>query len=260
VNVDDRYDAAFAAWDEGDFDRAETCFRDVIEADPDRARAHANLGRLLVVVGRAKEAVRHAERAVSLAPADLSVHAALVEALAQAGRDEDAIAAAARAPIGDDDAKKEQLLLIRIHTASARLVIGDDAGALADARAALALGPDDVDAHVLLARALAVMHRFADATKAIMRAKELAPAEDAIAEIARHIEEGLATVRHMLEEAEIEPESAENLLQVGILRFAVGRRDDAMKAVDRAVAIDPDSADIRTARAEVLRRFEISLE
>jgi tetratricopeptide (TPR) repeat protein len=251
--TESRYVAALEAHDAGDLDRAETLLREVMEAEPDRARVKSNLARVLVDGRRFPEAIRLAKRGVALAPDDLYVHALLVEVLSSAGREDEAIEAASHVP-SPKDGEEGMAARVKIAVASARLARDDDAGALSDALVAVRYAPESADAHLVLARALAIANRLGDAVKAIARAREIAPGADAIAEIASVIDEAIANAEGMLAEAEDAPRAIEDWITIAALRLALGRTDAGIDALDRAVALDRENPEVWLARGEVLRR------
>lgn len=56
-----------AAYNQGNLDAAMTEFSNAVEANPDDAEAHNNLGQVLVRRGRAREAITHFDRAIAIA-------------------------------------------------------------------------------------------------------------------------------------------------------------------------------------------------
>lgn len=69
----------------GDLSAAETAYRRALEIEPGLFEAELNLGNLLRVTGRAREAIPHLERAVARSPEDEDAHRELGAARAQAG-------------------------------------------------------------------------------------------------------------------------------------------------------------------------------
>src|SRR5262249_54073901 len=80
-----------------DYDGAVACFRKLVELEPTRAFAHANLGNALLGKGQLDEAIACYKSAIKLDPKSAYAHAGLAEALLDKGRYARARAAAPRA-------------------------------------------------------------------------------------------------------------------------------------------------------------------
>ena len=77
----------------GEYDKAESCYRQVLASNPDVAWNYVNLGILLAKGGRFKEAVEILEEGRGRLPESVAVLSHLMAAYLQAGRSADALAA-----------------------------------------------------------------------------------------------------------------------------------------------------------------------
>lgn len=77
-----------AAFQQRDFETAETCWRQVVERDPNQAKAWEELGRLALARQQPAQAVEALERAAALTPNDFTTLYTLQNALRQAGQAE----------------------------------------------------------------------------------------------------------------------------------------------------------------------------
>jgi len=77
----------------GEYDKAESCYRQVLTSNPDVAGNYVNLGILLAKSGRFKDAVEILEEGRGRLPESVAVLSHLMAAYLQAGRSDDALAA-----------------------------------------------------------------------------------------------------------------------------------------------------------------------
>ncbi|MEV4640529.1 tetratricopeptide repeat protein [Actinoplanes sp. NPDC049548] len=161
--------------------------------------------------------------------------------LAEAGRDADA-EAELRAALAEEPGDADLLTLLG-YVLRRRC---DYPGALRACDAAIAAGPALADAHAERAESLMALVRDADAIAAAREAARLAPQEPAghlvlaraLAGAGRH-DEARAAARHGLSLA---PQSVAALLTVADVERRAGRRQEAERAAREALAIDPESA------------------
>ena len=225
-------------------------------SEPGRARVHANRARCLIDLGRIKEAISAARRAVRLDGKDSYAHTVLIEALSIGRRSKDVLAAMARAARVETPPLQREIQLIRLTHALVALEHAD--AALAAASRATALAPGDPRAHVACAVALASACRFGEARTAMARAVSLAPGDELVRSRQATIEEGFRMLEASLAEAGqaavTAPESGERWKKVGHLLILLGRFDDAAGAFDRAIALRPRDAEAWFGKGTALQR------
>ncbi len=171
----DRYRGIYYV-DRGQYEAGEAAYRRAIEADPDYAEAHAELGQLLRDRGRQAEALTHLRRAYDLCPFSEQTQYLLGTAYAAAGESAEAEAwfrkAIAAAPYA------------LAHRDLGRLLL--DEGRLAEAeqwlRQAAELNPDDLETWYKLGQCLVYRGRYAEAERALHEARRLAPGDREIGE------------------------------------------------------------------------------
>lgn len=81
----EHYDAGIAAWRSGDAAAAEAHLREWIAHAPDHVKGRVNLARVLIEIGRPREAKEHAKLAVDIDPGSVAARRVLARALAEAG-------------------------------------------------------------------------------------------------------------------------------------------------------------------------------
>lgn len=89
--TDQRFRDGMAHLSAGRLAEAEAALRQVVDAEegePAFAWGHYQLGRVLLIAGRAEEARAHLERAVAIQPLEPEIHEALARALEAAGESE----------------------------------------------------------------------------------------------------------------------------------------------------------------------------
>ncbi len=217
-NVNARFNLAYAFQSTGDGDSAIRQYRTITEQQPDLVHARQNLATLLMRAGRFEEAADEYEALGRLRPA----------------------------------AAPDLLLL-----AAARREAGD-AEAAADAyKKALELDRSSLDALVGLANALSDAGRLHESVPYYMRAAAIDPRfEGTLMGIAERLER-LGAKQDALElyrrHARSRPNDAAAQEQIGILLLEDGNLRAAVKALERAVSIEPRS-ERHAALAEAYRR------
>jgi tetratricopeptide (TPR) repeat protein len=207
---------ALIAEQAGRHDEALACFSKLARMAPG-AEAQADLGRILLILGRSDEALRAFQKALVLNPSHLPS---------------------------------------LLNGAATLLALGRTVEALARLDQALRLDPDNVDALSNRALALIGIDRCEEALLSLDRrlsrhgpsASALATRGQALARLGRHAE-ALESFEAALA---LTPDAAALHDEVGRTLFALGRFDEAIAAFDRAVALAPDLAGAHTDRARVL--------
>ena len=162
------------AFKSGDYDAAETAFRQLAETQPDWYGGHFMLGRVLVEKGNGSAALASLERALTLEArpeiALLLARTALQEDKASVARD----ALAGEPPAQLPAAQKLVWLSLRAKAAP-------DANArLRDLNAAAELAPKDLSVRLSLADAAADAGRLDESARHLEVAKGLSPGDDAV--------------------------------------------------------------------------------
>ena len=178
-----------------------------VAARPDDAEAHSNLGNALATAGRADEALAAQRRAADIDPGFAPAHYNMGNTLLGLGRAEEAVEAY---------------------------------------RQAVSLAPSDANAHNNLGAALRELGRFEEAVAAHLRALELrpghAPAANnlgiALREAGRP-DEAEAAYRQAIA---LDPGFADAYANLGNALQEVGRLDDAKAAYRRAITLAPNQS------------------
>jgi tetratricopeptide (TPR) repeat protein len=223
-----RWAAAAGRLREGRSDLAERDLRAAIALDPDVLDYRVQLMSVLMNAQRLAEAAHAAEEAVALFPDDYAAYVALGNVHTELGRLQDAKISYLRA-LALDPADPG---LARVRLGQTYRELGERDQALAFYRAAHAAEPTDEDVVLFLVQALrAPSLRQAD------------PASDPqFAEAYGVLRDGL---RH-------NPDSAPLLVCEAQSLLALGRYDDALRSLRRAVDVDPK----HPAAAEFLRELQ----
>jgi tetratricopeptide (TPR) repeat protein/tRNA A-37 threonylcarbamoyl transferase component Bud32 len=245
---------------DGNLDRAITLFDQAIAKDPEFALAHAGVSaaywQKYVNTNDAAWTTRAIDaglEALRLDPRQADVHVALATAYHGLGRTPAAIDALDQALAlqpNNDDAHR---LLGDIHAAAGRT---DEA--VAAYERAIAIRPNYWQNHNRLAVALLRAGRYKDATASCVRVTELQP-DSAIGfnnlGVVGMMEGDLALAERSLTRAtEISPR-ASNLSNLGTIHYWNGRFADARRAYEQAIALRPDSMDIRRNLGDALSRL-----
>lgn len=228
----------------------------VLEIDPEFAPAHAGMGAALFGLGQYAQAVESLERAVSLRPDALPIDAfrLLGDAYRRQQRYVEAIEtyrgiletdpeyAPAHAGIG------YAMLQSRRHEEALE--------SLAQAIALQPESPDAVDRHVSMGRSLEALGRTEAAEDHYADALEIDPrsatALDSFAVLRfrqQRYEEALGFYGTLIEIGEANAQVHAN---VGVALYNMGRREEALASLERALALDPDLEVARTG-VETLR-------
>ena len=224
------------------FDEAEASFARALELDPRHLNTHQNLADALRRQGRHEEAAARFRAVLDLDEGFPLAWAGLGSSLFDAGRHEEAIGALRRAldlAPSSPNAAGLHLLLGR-----ARLETGRIEAAERSLLEAARLAPGAAMPFRELAKVYSQLERPADAEEVLARAAELEPPDPterhARAEALRaqgRLDAALAVYREALETA---PEFAPSLAGLGAAMFQLGRHEEAVETLDRALALDPE--------------------
>ncbi|MDX1630480.1 MAG: tetratricopeptide repeat protein [Thermoanaerobaculia bacterium] len=255
---------AEARYREGDVEAALATLRPFVEGLADEKPASevpvADLaleyGRLLVAAARFEEAIPHLERATELAPGAKEGWKSLGEALAAAGRREEASAALERfrsivdaeLPPSEREMARERELEDPTGAAMRRamrlLDSGNPSEALRLVRQEEEIAPGDVRLRLLEAQTLLSLQRPEDALEAANDALEIAPRnpdpwyQRGIVRMALgEIEEAEADLRKALE---IAPNHVPALSDLAVLEATRGNREEARRLLERVLELRPD--------------------
>jgi protein O-GlcNAc transferase len=214
-NADVLYYLGSALWETGRLDEAAERLRQATEKAPEKMVAHHRLGRLFIFQGKPALAVAELTRAVELDPSS-------VEVLLDLGRAQEAA--------------------------------GETARAEASYRRALELGPDVPLAHYLLGTLLARTSRRTEAAEHIavyrrafqsdQQERYRAGARQAELNLGwtelkkKHYERALAQFRR-------HPDDVEGLRGAAQALSALGRQEEAVRALERAVLREPENRALR---------------
>ncbi|MEL7234204.1 MAG: tetratricopeptide repeat protein, partial [Chloroflexota bacterium] len=171
------------------------------------------------------------------------------EALLEEGEFEDAVEAYTE--ILDGDEENVDALIGR---SEAYIALGEERRALADARRAVTLAPDNPDAYIARGAALlatdidAALEDFSEATRLD---PEYAEAYLVLAQVYSALGQGSQALANYDAAIEIEPENADYVYARGLLHYNMGNLEEALADYDAAIEIDPDNADYYFSRAQV---------
>ncbi len=271
-------------WQAGQAPQAEVLCRRVLDVAPEHPDAHYLLGLMAHAYGKRDMAIDHLRITCRAPNAPASCWSDLAEMCRQAGRLDDALAAARRAVEVDpafaagwnnlgivlqETGQLEQSMacLMRVSellpaSADAQNNLGNTARLLGRLdvaemhyRRALERDPQRADAHSNLASLLSAQQRFAEAETLARRAIELAPQfVDAYRNLA-DIELARGNVASALQIVEVMSAFASKhpstlVARARIFRL-VGRLDEALANAREAIALQPESADARAALSAV---------
>jgi tetratricopeptide (TPR) repeat protein len=216
-NVDALYAMGWIAFCQQDHDTALARFRRVIELNPKHARAHNNIGTILMNAEEAAGAGRHLEAAIAAAPDFAEAYVNLGALRMTQGEFNAARTAFDRA--GELMPGNPAILN---NLATIKMRMGELDEAIADYERVVALKPDLAEARNNLAHALRRKGRMADALESL--------------------EQGVAD----------HPESSELLTNLGVMHYEMGAYEASVADYGRALAVTPDHS-----RARFLKSFPL---
>ena len=253
---------AQAAYDRGDWARAEGLCRAVLRNRPEEFEALSLLGVISVRTGRPAEAVEWLERARALRPGDAAGHNNHGFALAALGRKAEALASY-------EQACRVEPRFAQAHNNRGNVLqdLGRPSEAIACYAAALAINPDYAEAHNNLGNAFRSLRRFDEALASYEQALRIRPDfvevlnnRGNVLRDLRRFDSALGcyeqALRHKADVAEIHN-------NLGLTLHDLGRDEEAAVSCERALELKPESADAHNNYGLVLHglgRFEAALE
>jgi predicted O-linked N-acetylglucosamine transferase (SPINDLY family) len=220
---------------------AETSCRRAVALRGDLVAAHVNLGNALRVLGRPDEAAASYRRALALDPTLAEAHNNLGVVLAARGDRDGAKASYTRAL-----ALRGDYAEAHVNLGAALWADGDAPAAVASYRAALALRPHDAETHNNLGVALAALGELDTALASLDRAIALHPgyaeAHANRGNAMRARGDTAAAMAAYVRALELRPDLAELHANVASLLLAQGGVDDALGRCRRALELAPDLA------------------
>jgi tetratricopeptide (TPR) repeat protein len=227
--------------------RAGQAFQSALAWDADYARPYYNLGTLYDFYGDQALAGESWSQAAALAPGDESAQFAHGMALADQGREEEAIEAWRAA----------EAAVYFVRRGLNRRYDGDRQGAVEAYQRALAIDPNLWEGYYHLARAMNALGRRDDALLALESAAEMVPASSAQhhllwGEVHVAREEWTAALAALGRAASLEPWNPVPYYRMGsILRRRLGDRAAAVANFQEALRRDPDYSPARFALARM---------
>ena len=228
---------------QGRFGESARWYRELIDIDPESARAHHGLGVVLFRLGQYERAAESLDRAESLLPDALPVDALqlLAEALLRQQRYEEALE------------RYRGVLEIKPESVAAHTGIGyalfhlkrfeEAIDSLARSVALVPESPAAADGHVAIGQASMELGREEAAAEHYARALAIDPrntkALDALAVLRfrqQHYEEALHLYRTMID---IGAASAQVHANVGAVLYHLDRPEEALRSLERARSLDP---------------------
>lgn len=226
-------------------------YDEAITLAPALERAHLNRGNALLALGDVAAATRAYETAIAHAPASAPAHYNLGNALAQAGRHDSAAAAYGKAIEFDPQFADAEVALGLLHEDRGR---PDEAAAHYER--ALRIRPDYAPVHGNLGKVRLDQGRFGEAVASYRRALELDPRLGALhlglaqaLHAGRQLEAAVASYRTVLGS---HPDFAPAHGQLGQALLALGRHDEAAAAFRRVLQLEPRHVDAACLLGNVL--------
>lgn len=223
---------------------AEDAYRKALARRPDHIPTRTNLAVVMRRAGDAAGAERLLSEGLVIAPDTPGLYAALGLALRDQRRWAEAADAFQRA--GEGGAGADRALF---HLGLTRKDLGDDAGAAAAYRSALAINPAMVDAAVNLAALATAGGREGEAVEVLRTAyRHRGDDPDLLTHLGNALQrEGdIAAAEQVLRKAlELAPDSPAAFTNLGVVLNAQGRHNDARECFSRALSLAPDMHEAR---------------
>jgi cellulose synthase operon protein C len=152
-------------------------YRNAVKSQPTWAEGHARLASAYDAMGKAEEAYREYSNAIDLDGGDVRSRIAAGRLLLNAGMYQEARIRAEQV-IDREPKNEEALVLLARAYAAETLATGDQAGAEAVLRGAIAQVPGSVDAHVALANFLSTTGHLAEAERELLATAHAHPTSE----------------------------------------------------------------------------------
>ncbi len=222
----------------GDFNKAESLYREVLQLSPRHIKALCGLGIVARKTHRSELAIRCFRRAIAVVELVPEVHLHLADALLDAGRVDEAVSSYQRALDLNPSHAGAQLQIGRVLRQNGR-----HHEAAEHLRAALTIDPRNHDALLELGRCLAARCHIDEAIDCFRQALRLEPNSTAALEAMGNV----YLEDHCYDDAEtsfamavaLEPRRAESHFQLARALDAQGRTAEAATSLEQAVALDP---------------------
>ena len=210
-------------YDQGRYEEALEVTRIAVAQRPDFFEAHVLLGKILSELGHFEEAETHLRRAIALNPQDVNPFQELAEVLMAQGRYEEAIDLIAQAALNPASSQVAKLHFLMGQKAQEN---GQPEAAAEYYIRALEIDPYYVEA----------LHRLAE-----LRTEQ------------QHYDEALELFQRLID---IDSSDAVAQGNIGVVLFYLGKSDEALQHLDRALSLDPTLENVRANREAVLKAME----
>ncbi len=221
-------------------------WNDTVAKCPDNARAHGNLGRVLLEAGRYPEALAECEEALRLKPDNPEAHFNLGFLLQQTGKTQEAIGEYERAL-----RLKPDHFEARYNLGVALEKVGREPEAIQQYEQALRSYPDYVEAHVNLGNALFRMGKAQEAVEHYEQALRINPdyaeAHSNLGAIFQRMGKLPEAVAQYEQALRSKPDYVEAHYNLGLALEKLGRRPEAIEQYEQALKLQPDFAPARNA-------------
>jgi Flp pilus assembly protein TadD len=234
--------------------QAASDLRKATKLDPKFAPAFTELGRALLILGKADEAMAALRKAIELAPRDPEAHSGMGVALLAVGKTDQAVVELAKAAELDPGSAPRQTNL-----GTALLMQGKTADAVRAYEAASRIAPDDARTLGDLGTALLAENQLDRASSVLKRAVELDPKRATLrsnlgyALQQKHDLEG--AIAQYREAIGLDQKLVSAWINLATALVQNGQRAEAKKALEQAQRIDPTDPRVRP-NLEELRQLE----
>jgi tetratricopeptide (TPR) repeat protein len=241
ANLNAQFNLARTLLDSGEGSAARASFEQLLRAVPDDPAALNGLGFALLAQGDGRAAVTQFQRLVDIVPDDAGAHLNLCGALIDADCAPVALEAAQQALIRFVD----DLPLLALQ-AGAQTILGLHGQAEQSFRRSLAINRGDPQVYIGLARSLIEQHRGAQALEIcedlIDRFPQLADGFACKGIVLKHLGRTNEAVSALERAVAIEPSFAESWNNLGMMAMDLGDMTRAQESFARALSLQPDSA------------------
>lgn len=224
------------------FNSAADVWRDVLDKDPNRARAHNNLAAILIEEGQYAEAIDHCRTALKLTPGYADAENNIGHALALQGKADEAIPWFKQAL---EHYRNHYFALINL--ADALVKKNRTASAIKLYKTLLELDPDNAKVHYDLATCLRIEGNSAAAVEQFQRAVELDPgfvvAHNDLAALLVKEGKSDAAIAHFRRAIELAPNHDNAHYGLGAIYWSRGNPIEAESELREAVRLKPADVD-----------------